>query len=213
MPKPLDRALEALYPGLRIEGRHEPPSVSMDLGMEPDPDWRYIDQAGHLHAYVDYGDKIRPALPTLVWVIDSPGDDEFPETGHYECKVCRKEAAKRKAPDTPHSRAAATKALRRRTVEPGRRRAKPGTTKPGPVRITVTFIDSGRAFDLPPADLDALVSAPRRHAEQYLADHPDLEIPGELVFENGGARYNGVPVDEATGYEIAARLGLRAPTT
>ena len=57
--------------------------------MEVDPDWRYVDEAGHLHAYVD------GKTPTLEWVVDRTWwcEDcgENHEDGHLACKVCREE--------------------------------------------------------------------------------------------------------------------------
>lgn len=51
-----------------------------------DPDWRYIDKEGHLHALV------AKEWPTLTWVVDrtywcDSCNDEHQE-GHYECNIC-----------------------------------------------------------------------------------------------------------------------------
>lgn len=65
----------------------------------PDPDWEYTDKRGHVHRWYEYtGLSVIAAisytpmrqymLPTLVYIQDSPGDDEYPATGHYECIRC-----------------------------------------------------------------------------------------------------------------------------
>jgi hypothetical protein len=61
----------------------------------PDEHWRFKDAAGHEHSWFAGG---KPAtfyqaimaydLPTLLRVEDTPGDDEYPATGHYECREC-----------------------------------------------------------------------------------------------------------------------------
>ena len=58
------------------------------LGGRPDPDWFWDDSHGHRHSW-DGND-----LPTLEWVIDRPihfdpeDGEEYPEEGHYACKIC-----------------------------------------------------------------------------------------------------------------------------
>ena len=58
-------------------------------GLEADPDWNYVDKAGHIHyaakeSFVDY--------PTLEWYVDSIEycDDcrEDHEEGHWVCPLC-----------------------------------------------------------------------------------------------------------------------------
>lgn len=50
---------------------------------EPDPLWRYVDPAGHEHAYDTQG-----KIPTVCCVVDDEGSDEYPSRGHYECLRC-----------------------------------------------------------------------------------------------------------------------------
>lgn len=46
---------------------------------EPDPNWSYVDPAGHVHTWTS---------GTWAYVEDDPADDEYPASGHYECKEC-----------------------------------------------------------------------------------------------------------------------------
>ena len=65
----------------------------------PDPNWSVTDAQGHHHQwYVTSSEGIIPArvynpeklysLPTLIYVTDIPGDDEYPDVGHHECRRC-----------------------------------------------------------------------------------------------------------------------------
>lgn len=49
---------------------------------EIDPAWQYTDPAGHLHVYVG------ESVPTVRYVVDDEGTDEYPERGHLECRQC-----------------------------------------------------------------------------------------------------------------------------
>lgn len=59
---------------------------------EFDPEWRFVDGAGHGHFYGSEGET-----PTLRWVVDrdlvnvDSDDEEMPESGHYECPHCGEE--------------------------------------------------------------------------------------------------------------------------
>lgn len=73
-----------------------PYTLSMDVEHqtilvqnEPDPDWRYVDLAGHGHFRSNIGDH----YPTLKWAETDPGGmdsdgEEWPPTGHHECRHC-----------------------------------------------------------------------------------------------------------------------------
>ena len=45
----------------------------------PDPAWRHTDANGHDHWYQS---------DTFRWVVDEPGNDDWPDEGHYECIRC-----------------------------------------------------------------------------------------------------------------------------
>lgn len=63
----------------------------------PDTTWAHVDQAGHQHHWEPQGPycpETPYSVPTLEWVVDTPGTDEEPELGHYQCRVCH-------APVTP----------------------------------------------------------------------------------------------------------------
>lgn len=56
----------------------------------PDMHWSYTDSAGHVHRWEgedrEWGDGA--TVPTVRWVVDVEGDDEYPERGHNECRQC-----------------------------------------------------------------------------------------------------------------------------
>ena len=49
---------------------------------EPDPKWKFTDAQGHYH-YIS-----KKEYPTLIWIVDEEADDEYTESGHYECAAC-----------------------------------------------------------------------------------------------------------------------------
>ncbi len=57
---------------------------------KPDKTWRYPDSHFHAHYYDEAGPD---HYPTLIWVVDEEDwmdedGEEYPGTGHYECKRC-----------------------------------------------------------------------------------------------------------------------------
>lgn len=77
----------AEFPSLRIEQDF----IDISQPFEPDPEWNYVDTAGHFHSWDMCGEK--PKLPTLRYVEDIPGTGEYPPYGHYECIRCGAEVA------------------------------------------------------------------------------------------------------------------------
>ena len=65
-----------------MELRIENDPIDITASSEPDPDWLYTDKQGHSHRWLGN------ALLTLIKVVDTPGDDEYPEQVHYECRTC-----------------------------------------------------------------------------------------------------------------------------
>lgn len=62
-------------------------SIHSFSGVELDPDWEYIDKAGHRHyAVID----IPLGYPTLEWFVDSIEylEGEEYEHGHWVCPLC-----------------------------------------------------------------------------------------------------------------------------
>lgn len=69
---------------------YEQDMVDVTMLHEPDPDWVFVDAAGHEHRW--RGDWRKADLPTLVFVRD---DDHGDECGcercpsyHFECRQC-----------------------------------------------------------------------------------------------------------------------------
>jgi hypothetical protein len=68
--------------------REEVPVATMHPTQVPDPDWRFIDKAGHGHFWK------KDKLPTLKWVVTGKTwvGDEYDgyeiELGEYQCKNC-----------------------------------------------------------------------------------------------------------------------------
>lgn len=68
----------------------------VDPGIEPNPDWRYVDSLGHGHFYrptttPDNVDRPGP-YPTLEWIVEPctmGHDDDCQSEGHWECRECR----------------------------------------------------------------------------------------------------------------------------
>lgn len=65
---------------------------------EPDPNWAKKCECGVIHKWTCFDEKwpespglCSPILPNLIWVVDSPGSDDSPEIGHYECSNCSQE--------------------------------------------------------------------------------------------------------------------------
>ncbi len=54
---------------------------------EPDPDWVYVDKQGHSHRW-DFALNGAATVTSLKYVEDDPGDDEYPPSGHFECREC-----------------------------------------------------------------------------------------------------------------------------
>lgn len=77
---------------LRIEQEHIDVTTLGD-NWKYDPDWTYVDQAGHHHLYDPEGQRQRGAtFPTLAWWIDdiwyaSDGDGPY-DDGHLCCSLC-----------------------------------------------------------------------------------------------------------------------------
>ncbi|KKL75359.1 hypothetical protein LCGC14_2055670 [marine sediment metagenome] len=67
-----------------MELRIENDPIDITSSSEPDPDWSYTDKQGHSHRWIG---NVFP--PTLVKVVDSPSDDEYPERAHHECVICQ----------------------------------------------------------------------------------------------------------------------------
>lgn len=57
--------------------------IEMTSQDEPDPLWRYVDSAWHVHAYDAQG-----KVPTVRFIVDVESTDEYPSRGHYECIQC-----------------------------------------------------------------------------------------------------------------------------
>jgi hypothetical protein len=110
------------FPRVQIEVDCEVIEMNtMGLIKVDDPDWKFVDKAGHGHF------RKKKDLPTLEWVVtgtqwvgDEYGGDEY-EVGEYRCKVCAE------------------------VVEPG---TKMETPKPimGPVTVKITI--DGETFQL-----------------------------------------------------------------
>lgn len=45
--------------------------------------WKYRDPAGHR-----FGWNENERVNGVKWIVDYPGDDEYPEEGHHECRRC-----------------------------------------------------------------------------------------------------------------------------
>lgn len=80
--------------------RIEREMIDVTMLNRPDTSWRHTDANGHEHRYyvhrpegVEPAEHYAPAahylLPTVEWIVDEEGSDEYPETGHYECRLCR----------------------------------------------------------------------------------------------------------------------------
>ena len=76
--------------------------VTSALATKPDPEWTYVDQRGHFHAYDEDG-----KLPTLRTRIertpcpggcDDPGCDGYTVT-HHHCVICGEEVEPRRVHD------------------------------------------------------------------------------------------------------------------
>ena len=70
-----------------IEFRTELDTIDVTQIQEPDPTWRFLDMHNHVHVWRMGGD-MPPCVPTIKYVEDSPGDDEYPAVGHHECRIC-----------------------------------------------------------------------------------------------------------------------------
>lgn len=72
-----------------IEWESDPIDVTMM--SEPDPSWRFVDPAGHVHQWQERdGGPLwwKSDVPTIRFVEEMPATDEYPATGHYECVEC-----------------------------------------------------------------------------------------------------------------------------
>ena len=65
--------------------------------QEKDPKWNFIDDKGHIHKWSfkeemkdtsDDPDEYGAFCDSLIYVVDSEAFGDYPETGHYECKLC-----------------------------------------------------------------------------------------------------------------------------
>lgn len=56
---------------------------------EPDPDWAYVDRAGHEHRWIQKASGSGYALESLLLIIDMPATDNHPASSHLECPLCR----------------------------------------------------------------------------------------------------------------------------
>lgn len=65
---------------------------------EIDPTWSCVDEQGHVHRWkfgkemLDVDDdpsEYRPSIDSVEYVVDSESFGDYPERGHYECKICR----------------------------------------------------------------------------------------------------------------------------
>lgn len=93
----LDRAL-AMYSTMELSVHQDHQTVTSDL-PEPDPEWRFVDAAGHGHFRSDDG------YPTLEWVTlpCTMGHDDCDAEGSYRCLLCDEEirpATRRVSPVT-----------------------------------------------------------------------------------------------------------------
>ena len=70
-----------------ITFRIEQGTIDVTQLREPDPEWCYQDKKGHIHVWrlVDGEPQV---VASLVYIVDSPGTDEYPEIGHTECRRC-----------------------------------------------------------------------------------------------------------------------------
>jgi hypothetical protein len=65
--------------------RLEVEEVEVNTGLpQRDPNWTFTDEAGHEHHAAAFTHGV--VYPTLEWIVDVEGDDEWPEIGHYVCK-------------------------------------------------------------------------------------------------------------------------------
>ena len=62
---------------------------------EPDPNWVQVCGCGieHRHHsddpnFISSPGMCESGLPTLIWVVESVGIEDYPEIGHYECRGC-----------------------------------------------------------------------------------------------------------------------------
>lgn len=104
----------ASLPMFSVEYSREELPMLMSPCKVPDPDWRYVDKAGHGHFWK------KTALPTLKWVVtgktwigDEYGGEEI-ELGEFRCKLCDE------------------------VIEPGKKLKHPEPLM-GPVNFRVTF--------------------------------------------------------------------------
>lgn len=73
----------------------------------PDTSWRFTDAAGHEHRWFrdgkpaeSYHPEGRYTVPTLKYIEDYPGDDEYPASGHSECIECGEHVTPGRRADT-----------------------------------------------------------------------------------------------------------------
>ena len=74
------------YPdGLRLEAQ----AIRVDVTptLVADLAWRFVDASGHEHRWHG-ADDMAATTPTLRFVVDIPGGDDYPDRGHWECVEC-----------------------------------------------------------------------------------------------------------------------------
>lgn len=79
--------------------------VEVTSNHRPDPSWRYIDAAGHVHGWYmvgpngeltlasSYDQQARYDLPSVRLVVEIESDDYHPAVSHHECLQCGEHVA------------------------------------------------------------------------------------------------------------------------
>lgn len=85
------------------------PLIDATSASRMDPTWCHVDGQGHVHQWclkgtdipaTNYDPTARYSVPSLRWILDFPGDDEYPDVGHYECRRCGERVEPGRTADT-----------------------------------------------------------------------------------------------------------------
>lgn len=167
------------YDGLMLKGLQiqiEANLTEIPAGREADPDWRYVDDAGHLHAYVE-SKKGRLKTPTLIEIPDEPYYctvcDEEHEQSHFECQACYE--ARRGQGGGTH-------------IEPGTRSVGPQMIQAGPpsiiakVQVVDDHMRGHRRIALTEEQFENLLWAAHAEATRLADADPQIIIDQEFTF-------------------------------
>ena len=76
--------------------------IEVTSSCEPDFTWAHTDEHGHEHRWAGTWDKA--TTPTLRFIVDFEGDEEMPDTGHYECVACGDRVPAPRTTPSPYKR-------------------------------------------------------------------------------------------------------------